>query len=337
MKTVFIALGFHLQNTKSSFFFIDILKKNIKDLYIVSENDAWYEIPKLKPENIIIWQAIFTPEEIDSWKAKTVTIIPMYDACPHTLDFWNKYKKYKIFCFSKTLYDLLKKNNFNTFYCQYYIEPFYNVKIKQKKSYKVFFWERSSFINWKLVSKLLKGINIENIHYHYSTNIKEKNVNSPTEEEINKYNIEFSDWFDTQDEYKEILKKTDIYIAPREQEGIGLSFIEAMSYGCLVIAFDHPTMNEYIKNEINGILFKDDKTSIDISDEIITKMRIKSYEDVTTGYDAWKKNIPNILDFINFVIPDYNPKRSYNIYIYKRLYAILRLIYHKFKDKKIDY
>ena len=144
MKTVFIALGFHLQNTKSSLFFIDILKQNIKDLYIVSENDAWYEIPRIKPENIIIWQAIFTPEEIDSWKAKTVTIIPMYDACPHTLDFWGKYKKYKIFCFSKTLYNFLKGNDFNTFYCQYYIEPNKEIKINKKDSYNVFYWERSA-------------------------------------------------------------------------------------------------------------------------------------------------------------------------------------------------
>lgn len=333
MKTVFIALGFHLQNTKSSLFFIDILKQNIKDLYIVSENDAWYEIPRIKPENIIIWQAIFTPEEIDSWKAKTVTIIPMYDACPHTLDFWGKYKKYKIFCFSKTLYNFLKGNDFNTFYCQYYIEPNKEIKINKKDSYNVFYWERSNKINRELVSKLLGNLSINNIHYHYSTNIKQKNNNFPTDEEIKKFNINFSDWFETQDEYIEILKKSDIYIAPREYEGIGLSFIEAMSYGCMVIAYDQPTMNEYIKNNVNGILFTDKQEPILLSNEGIYDLRINSYNEVKSGWKQWCNSIPDIIEFIESPLINYSPKRKYLLYTYKRLRTRIRKIFYFFKNK----
>lgn len=333
MKTVFIALGFHLQNTKSSLFFIDILKQNIKDLYIVSENDAWYEIPRIKPENIIIWQAIFTPQEIDSWKAKTVTIIPMYDACPHTLDFWEKYKKYKVLCFSKKLYDFLFQNAFNVFYCKYYIKPYEGVDISKKNEYNVFYWERSNKINWNCVSKLLYNLRIKNIHYHYSTNIKQKNNNFPTEEEIRKFNIKFSDWFDTQDEYIEILKKSDIYIAPREHEGIGLSFIEAMSYGCMVIAYDQPTMNEYIKNNVNGILFTDKQEPILLSNEEIYDLRINSYNEVKSGWKQWCNSIPDIIEFIESPLINYSPKRKYLLYTYKRLRTLLRRIFYFFKNK----
>ena len=333
MKTAFIALDFHLKNTKSSLFFIDILKNYIKDLYVVSENDAWEEIPKIKPDNIIIWQAIFTPEEIDSWKVKTVTIIPMYDACPHTLDFWNKYKKYKVFCFSKTLYDLLKSNGFNTYYSQYYTEPLKDIQIQQKKEYNLFFWERSNKINWAVVSNLISNLNIKHIHYHYSTNIKDKNDIKPTEEEIKKYNIVFSDWFTSQDEYKKILKNSDIYIAPREHEGIGLSFIEAMGYGCLVLAYDYPTMNEYIKNNVNGILFTDKQEPILLSNEEIYDLRINSYNEVKSGWKQWCNSIPDIIEFIESPLINYSPKRKYLLYTYKRLRTLLRRIFYFFKNK----
>ncbi len=84
MKTVFIALQFHLHKTRSSHFFISLLKKHIPDLTVVSCNDAWYEIPKIKPDTIVIWQYIYTPGEIDAFGAKNVVFVPMYDACPHT-------------------------------------------------------------------------------------------------------------------------------------------------------------------------------------------------------------------------------------------------------------
>ena len=44
-------------------------------------------------------------------------------------------------------------------------------------------------------------------------------------------------------EYYKLLKNTDIFISPRKQEGIGMSFVEAMSLGKYVIGFNDATMN----------------------------------------------------------------------------------------------
>ena len=252
----------------------------------------------------------------------------MYDACPHTLDFWGKYKKYKIFCFSKTLYNFLKGNDFNTYYSQYYTEPLKDIQIQQKKEYNLFFWERSNKINWAVVSNLISNLNIKHIHYHYSTNIKDKNDIKPTEEEIKKYNIVFSDWFTSQDEYKKILKNSDIYIAPREHEGIGLSFIEAMGYGCLVLAYDYPTMNEYVKNNETGILFSDNTEYISLSDKELYNLRLNSYSKAKSGWTEWNNLIPDVIKFIESPLENYKAKRKYSLYIYKRLRAKLRKVYH---------
>ena len=54
-------------------------------------------------------------------------------------------------------------------------------------------------------------------------------------------------------QYLEHLSKCNIFIVPRLYEGIGLTFLEAMASGMVVLSSNFPTMNEYIQNNINGI------------------------------------------------------------------------------------
>ena len=58
--------------------------------------------------------------------------------------------------------------------------------------------------------------------------------------------------------YLERMAQCGIVIAPRRKEGIGMAFLEAMAMGRCVAANDDATMNEYIKNGENGILFSAD-------------------------------------------------------------------------------
>ena len=57
------------------------------------------------------------------------------------------------------------------------------------------------------------------------------------------------------DAYLERMSKCGIVIAPRRKEGIGMAFLEAMAMGKCVVAHDDATMNEYIKDGENGVLF----------------------------------------------------------------------------------
>lgn len=329
MKTVFLALNFHLKNTKSSSFFIDILKANIPNFSIVNVNNAWHDIPRIKPETIIIWQHVFSQKEIDSWQAKNIIFIPMYDACPHTEEFWNNYKNYKIFCFSKTLYDFLFERNFKVCYSQYYVKPSVQ-KISNFNKFSVFYWERSKKINWQLVRSLLGNKKIDYFHYHYSTHITNKNNYQPSEEDIQAYNISFSDWFAHPAEYKTILEKTSLYIAPRESEGIGLSFIEALAQGCCVVAYNAPTMNEYINQGIDGYLFDENNiNALDFSNKAVQKIRLTSLSRVEKGFKMWEESIPIIIDFIIEPLQNYTPKLNIFLYIYKRLRAEIKYMIKK--------
>uniref|UniRef100_UPI00298E6BF5 hypothetical protein n=1 Tax=Treponema sp. TaxID=166 RepID=UPI00298E6BF5 len=240
MVIAFVDMSFHIQNTKSSQFFIDMLKP-LGTVHHISNIDAWRVVPKLKPDVVIIWQLLPTPDEIDFWGCKNVVMIPMYDACPHEIEFWNQYKKYKIFCFSKTLFDSLTAEGFNCFYSQYYIDPsLYRKPSFISKKVNAFFWERYQKLGWTLVSKVCQALPIKHIHYH--TGLTQDSQSRPSDETIKKYSITFSEWFNDKSDMDKILDKTDIYIAPRVSEGIGLSFIEALARGNLVAAYDAPTM-----------------------------------------------------------------------------------------------
>ena len=328
MKTAFIDLNFHLEQTKSSQFFIDLCRQHFDDFHLVGANEAWYTIPRLKPDTLILWQSMFQPEEIDSWQAKNVILIPMMDDVQLTDAYWNKYKPYKVFCFCKKLYDFLNERGFSVFYSQYYMEPHFHKATENKPD--VFFWERSSLINWQLVKKLLNGTDVASLHYHYATNISDKNNDRPTQDDIGKYNITFSDWFESQDEYTQLLHKTDLYIAPREKEGIGLSFIEALAEGCVVAAYNDATMNEYITDGADGFLFTEQNAKPFVLKSVaFCRLQEASHKRAENGWETWNKNIPQLFAFFDTPMSNYSPQKAPGIYIFKRIRSEIRHIYKK--------
>lgn len=56
------------------------------------------------------------------------------------------------------------------------------------------------------------------------------------------------------DDIMRITKSSDVVVIPTKREGIGILFLEALSLGKPIIAADHPPMNEYVQNNVNGLL-----------------------------------------------------------------------------------
>lgn len=69
------------------------------------------------------------------------------------------------------------------------------------------------------------------------------------------FDVKGADAFLERGAYLERVAKCGIVVAPRRKEGIGMAFLEAMAMGKCVVAYDDATMNEYIENGENGILF----------------------------------------------------------------------------------
>jgi len=171
--------------------------------------------------------------------------------------------------------------------------------VENKTKVKIFFWQRDADLNWELIKKIINPDQIDAVHMHRIESDARRDLwfKQPKYEDIKKYNMTFSSWFDSKDELIEKLKDCDVFIAPRFYEGIGQAFIEAMGYGKCVIASDSPTMNEYITHNVNGLLFNPRLPEVlDLTRWAVLGKNAKiTIENI---YNLWDKKKYDIVDFI---------------------------------------
>ena len=300
-KLLYIGHSYH-DKTKSTEFLIEYLNEYY-DVTVLLDN-AWVDGKNLAIgdcsgyDAIVFFQILISEKVFNKIKCKNKIFFPMYDAYPtdirpHLIYLIFEYKRLKIVNFSKTLNDILYKYGANTMYIKYFIEPqeFYKGNIDE-----VFFWQRITDININTVKPLFDSSNIK-IHIHKVVDPPHHKFVQPSESDEKIYNITYSDWFDTREQMLECIKQKAIYIAPRKSEGIGMSFLEAMSIGKCVIANNEPTMNEYIEHNVNGYLFDiNNPTAIDLSN--IDEIQKNAYQYTKNGYQKWLIERKSIIDYI---------------------------------------
>ena len=113
------------------------------------------------------------------------------------------------------------------------------------------------------------------------------------------FDIKRSDDFLSREVYLERMSKCGIVIAPRRKEGIGMAFLEAMAMGKCVVANDDATMNEYIKDGENGVLFDIDNPK-QISDVVVSRVLKMGGSSANEMRARWLADQKKIADFIAF-------------------------------------
>ena len=301
-KLVYVGHEYH-KKTHSVDFFIDILKQEYEVDYMTfdsetneinGDSDAF----KKQYDVLVLFQM---PVPVDLLKEKFDfkhgVYVPMYDGTGEAPNqFWLDYKDFNIINFSKTLHARLVKMGFSSFYIQYFPKP--SDELIEGEAENVFFWQRRSNININMIGQLVEKGQIKNIHIHKAVDPGQEYI-EPSDELKEKYNFTYSTWYPQKEDMLNDVKSAAIYVAPREYEGIGMSFLEAMAMGKCVIAPDHPTMNEYIKHGENGYLYNNHNVSplnMHISD--IKNIQRNVYAYMKDGYEEWEKNKRNILIWV---------------------------------------
>lgn len=296
-KILYLDLKYHLK-TNSTRFLYDILKKNflIDEQFIesngevckISENysNCYYDY-------LVLFQVMPNRKSIDAFSYGSGILFPMYDGCLNkTITDWKEYKDFTIINFSKTLHDYLLKNGFNSKYIQYY------PKIQEIRNYgstnSIFFWQRTSQIHINQILSMCNNLNIKKVHIH---KVLDPNYYYIPPNKKYDYEFSYSNWFPEKSSLLEIIFDFAYYVAPRKYEGIGMSFLDAMAIGRCVIAPNYPTMNEYIENGINGILY-DYENPKDIEIYDVKKLQKNAYQSINRGYKLWLKNKYKIIDWI---------------------------------------
>lgn len=297
-KVVFIAHSYH-KKTHSHEFIVNYLKE-FYDVDVLFDEE-WESGQKIDwsvfsddYKAVIIWQMFPKREDFERIPNKNIIYFPMYDqAVRWHFNDWLIAKDVKIVSFCKKLHNKLKNWGLNSIYVQYFIEP---QEFSPGVENEVFFWQRFSKINIKTIKKILKNSNVK-IHLHKTVDPGQEYV-APTPEDEKSFGITYSQWFNTKEQMQDFIKTKGIYIAPRYLEGIGMSFLEAMAQGKVVIANNAPTMNEYIKHGKTGFLcnFKFPRA---LKLKNIAEIQKNTYEYAKQGYEKWLINRKNIINFIN--------------------------------------
>lgn len=301
-KILIIDHQFH-KKTKSSSFLIEELKKNFEIELIFSEH--WspkkYIIDYCnleKFEYIIFWQILPELKELQKMQKKKIILVPMYDSVGLSKFYWKLLSKHniKILSFSQKISERCNQNNIYHKNLKFFIKKDDIAPLRENKKKSIFFWYRGD-ISFQDIKKIIKPEDVEKVTYRVSLD-PGKTEESITEEDKKKYNIEIikNENFISKNDYIKMLRGHDIFISPRKREGIGMSFLEAMSNGLVVVAYNDGTMNEYIINKINGYLFKNNSDNIDLNN--FKTVRKESIKTVENGWSKWNEEKNTITSFI---------------------------------------
>ena len=309
MKIAYVDHSFH-RETDSNSFLVDLLKRHGHSVSVFWD-EKWnggksVQFDAVRNYDVVIMFQTQCPARASSYSHihKNVVYIPMLDqfslysaiAHDHHRELC-KFRGCKVVSFSNGVHCAMMAFGIKSLLAKYYPHPSV-MNSNFRSGLRAFFWVRcENQISWPMVRKLLGNTVFENVHIHIAPDPHTPAPTLPTDEEIAKYNITTSTWFENKDDFLRVLQKANVFFAPRLTEGIGQSFLEAMARGQCVVAPNRGTMNEYIVHGVNGILYEpEDVASLDFSRAF--ELGKNAYESVRAGRQQWEAAEKRIVEFI---------------------------------------
>lgn len=298
-KMLYMGHSYHLK-TKSNRFLFDLLEQEYEIDFVSYDpyTDEYIGIEETigrKYDVLLLWQIMPDMAFLTTnFYFEQGVLFPMYDyIASKETDLWPEFRSFKIINFCRKSHDELIKRGYRSYYIQYFPQPMEYREPGNENS--VFFWQRMENININTVARLMEEQEIEHIHVHKSVDPGQEFIEPDAEtEKITTY----SEWFEAPEDLHRVMRQSAIYIAPRLYEGIGMSFLEAMAMGRCVIAPDTPTMNEYITDGVNGILY-DLEDIHPVKIENVSQIQENARMFIENGYSKWEKDKNNILAWIS--------------------------------------
>lgn len=255
---------------------------------------------------------------------RSILWLPMWDqAQGYTQEWWNKLpKNIKIVAFSQPIFERATKAGLKTIRLQYFLDPQQIRPTNWENGNVIYYWNRIGLIGPEFLKKLCEATSARKLIFKPTIDPRVDTSNYYNlASHIGKCEVQVVKNTNTKEKHLDTIKEANIVIAPRKTEGIGMEFLESMARGCAVISCDAPTMNEYIKDGVNGIFFEDKKLKIHerlvkkisskddyiISDsQVWSKFKYTDYEelgnrareDSKKGYMIWKKQLAKYAHFI---------------------------------------
>jgi len=346
-KVAYVDHSYH-KKTVSTKFIPEILKSYGHDVDFFWD-ESWqggksvdfYSL--LSYDSIIMFQSFCDIKDGDFYSKlhDNVTYIPMLDQfgvwrgpINNTENFWKKFQGSKVVNFSMVSHGITIGAGIRSELFRFYREPL--KKVSSTDGLNGFLWIRlEDEISWKKVKLLIGETKFNAFHIHIAKDPNSSEIQMPPEEDIKKYNITISTWFEDKEEFYSILDNANVYFVPRMEEGIGQSFLEAFSRGQCVVAPNNGTMNEYIQDGFTGLLYDyNNMKALDFSQ--VESIRKNTYESCKIGYYNWLMSHCKLVNYI--MTKNYDAYYSrYNYFdenaIYNKKYLNVKKIIKKIINK----
>ncbi|HYD39851.1 MAG TPA: glycosyltransferase [Anaeromyxobacter sp.] len=246
---------------------------------------------------VVVWQVEWAALRLVEAGLPNVTFFPMYDSCrDHPDSFWRRLAPSKVVSFSSVLAGRLQRLGVRVRHARYWPEvpP---ERVSPGPELAGYFWRRSREVSWETIRTLIGRTPFRRFTLHDAPDPGEAPLPAPPPDEAARVHLRRTEWHADRADARADLLAHDVYFAPRLHEGIGMSFLEAMALGFLVVAPDRPTMNEYVVSGVNGLLYDPDAPApLDLgrARELGTRAR----QSVAAGREQWCRELPALLDFV---------------------------------------
>lgn len=261
---------------------------------------------------------------------KKIVYVPMYDEARNysrkTIESWTSYK---IISFCRSMHEDLCDWGLESAYFQYFPKPQLNFPLPVEIQ-KAFYWKReNTYINEvipdSVINMLFRDTGIK-LHCH------SESASGCT---LGDMVASISSWMPDKEDMTKMMRTCSLYIAPRESEGIGMSFLDAMANGLAVVGADNPTMNEYLVDGENGYLFDVlNPRKINLGD--LQRVRERSLETCFNGYKRWEREKWSLIDFIEAPSPSSMHVRVPRAFQYRSLkQKNIRFVIKRFVKKLV--
>lgn len=254
---------------------------------------------------VIMFQSYCSPEaKYFRLQHPNVIYIPMLDQFGiwqgplfNLSSFWEPFQGSKVINFSSALHATTTAFGIASHFVRYH-PPAPEYAPVPKDGLHGFFWlRRERELPWSLIRQLIANYRFDSFHVHLATDPGFAPPTAPSPEDVERHSITTSTWFEHKCDLEAVMQRANVYFAPRLEEGIGQSFLEAMSRGQCVVAADQGTMNEYIVPGVNGLLY-DHRAPVPLDFSLATRLGHQARLGAMHGHALWDQAEAGLVRFV---------------------------------------
>lgn len=299
-RVLFVDHAFH-RKTRSSDFFVAELERALDVEILYLEPGPLQGLDALQSsapiDAVVLWQLDYLAPLFLAQGYPTI-VVPMFDGSGSLPDeHWLASRDAHFINFSLTLHARLRSLGCRSFLARYFPAPAAPPQRPVFSSLRAFLWRRRPDEGFDVgLVETLFGARLLSLHVHDAPDPPAASWRGRVAASA-QFAIERSDWFADRVDYLAALGRANVFVAPREAEGIGHGFLEAMARGMMVVAHNRPTHSEYIADGVNGLLF-DVRHPHPLAFESAADLGRCAWQTVEDGRGKWEASIPLMLQFI---------------------------------------